>query len=89
MLTTIYHLSKIDPNHTLKEVMVRGWENRYNSKILKLQKSGNVRELTDRKHGCPLLLGSELDWQVQEQVNASHLNSGVVNISIVIAPGKA
>lgn len=66
MLTTIYHLSKIDPNHTLKEVMVRGWENRYNSKILKLQKSGNVRELIDRKHGHPSLLGSELDWQVHE-----------------------
>ena len=51
-------------------------------------KSGNVRELIDRKHRHPLLLGGELDWQVQEYVNASHLNSGIVNMAIVIAPGE-
>ena len=47
-----------------------------------------VRELVDRKRGRPLLLGNELDQQVQTYVNALCLNGGVVNTAIVIATGE-
>ena len=47
-----------------------------------------MRELVDRKRGRPLLLGYELDVQVQAYVNALRLNGGVVNTTIVIATGE-
>ena len=47
-----------------------------------------VRELVDGKRGRPLLLGSELDQQVQAYVNTLRLNGGVVNTAIVIATGE-
>lgn len=47
-----------------------------------------MRELVDRKCGRPLLLGNELDQQVQAYVNDLHLNGGIVNTAIVIATGE-
>ena len=47
-----------------------------------------MRELVDRKRGHPLLLGNELDVQVQAYVNALRLNGRIVNTAIVIATGE-
>ena len=66
-------------------------ENKYKNELLKLKKSNEevvVRELVLRKRGRPLLLGNELDVQVQAYVNALHLNGGIVNTAIVIATGE-
>ena len=91
VLASIRHFSKIYPDRVLKESTVRGWKNKYKNELLKLQKSNEevvVRELVDRKRGRPLLLGNELDVQVQAYVNALRLNGGIVNTAIVIATGE-
>ena len=91
VLSTIRHFSKIYPDCALNESTVRGWKNKYKNELWRLKKSGEevvVRELVDRKHGRPLLLGNELDQQVQAYVHALHLNGGIVNTAIVIATGE-
>ena len=91
VLATIRHFSKKYPDRVLKEATVRGWKNKYKNELLKLKKSDKevvVRELVDRKRGRPLLLGNELDQQVQAYVNDLHLNGGIVNTAIVVATGE-
>lgn len=91
VLSTIRHFSKIYPDRALNESTVRGWKNKYKNELWRLKKSGKevvVRELVDRKRGRPLLLGNELDQQVQAYVHALRLNGEIVNTAIVIATGE-
>ena len=44
-----------------------------------------VQELVDKKRGCPLLLGSELDKQVQAYLTTLCTNGAVVNTAIAMA----
>ena len=91
VLATICHFSKKYLDRVLKEATVRGWKNKYKNELLKLKKSGKevvVRELVDRKCGRPLLLGNELDQQVQAYGNDLRLNDGIVNTAIIIATGE-
>ena len=47
-----------------------------------------IRELIDCKQGCPLLLGEEMDVQVQAYISELRANGYLVNTAIVIATGQ-
>ena len=50
-----------------------------------IRKSLNVTELPEQKRGRPLLLGAELDRQVQAYVTTLRKNGAVVNTAIIMA----
>ena len=80
VLSTIRHFSKVYPNHDLKESTVRGWKNRYINEL--------VRELVDKKRGRPLLLGKELDAEVQAYIHDLRLVGCAVYTAVVIATAE-
>ena len=91
VLSTVRNFAKIWPDHPLKERTVRGWKNRYNCEVFMLKRSGKeivVRELVDQKRGGPLLLGEELDKQVQAYLSELRANGGPVNTAIAIATAR-
>ena len=91
VLSTIRHFSKVYPNRDLKESTVRGWKNRYINEIAQLKKAGKdvvVRELVDKKRGRPLLLGKELDAEVQAYIHDLRLAGCAVNTAVVIATAE-
>ena len=47
-----------------------------------------INKLGNEKRGPPLLLGKELDMQVQEYVKSLRENGGVVNSAIVMAGAR-
>ena len=79
VLSTIHHFSKVYPNRDLKESTVRGW---YINEIsqLKAGKDVVVRELVDKKRGRPLLLGKELDAEVQAYIYMTYVWRAVQSI---------
>ena len=91
ILSTIRHFSKVYPNRVLKESTVRGWKNRYINEIAQLKKASKdvvVRELVDKKRGHPLLLGKELDAEVQAYIHDLRLAGCAVNTAVVIATAE-
>ncbi len=73
---------------SLKESTIRGWRDGYlrEMKTRKMEKKPmNVTELPEKRRGRPLLLGEELDRQVQAYVTALRRNGAVVNTAIAMA----
>ncbi len=67
---------------------VRTWVTKYKRELVlrrKLGKEMTIAKLESEKRGHPLLLGKELDMQVQEYVRVS---GGVVNSAIVMAAAE-
>lgn len=74
--------------YSLKESTIRGWRDSYIREMKKRKmenKPVNVTELPEKRRGRPLLLGEELDRQVQAYVTALRKNGAVVNTAIVMA----
>ena len=74
---------------TLKEST---WKNVYTQEIKRRIKSGDsatIQELPVGRRGRPLLLGDELDKQVQRYVIDFRERSSVVNTAIVVACAEA
>ena len=72
----------------LKESTVRTWAIKYKKELTLRSKLGKEMETTklgSEKRGPPLLLGKELDMQVQEYVKSLRENGGMVNSAIVMA----
>ena len=73
----------------LKESTVRGWKTVYLRELASKLKAGDkdtaVERLPVKPKGRPLLLGPELDRQVQDHLISLHDAGGVVNTSIAIA----
>ena len=66
----------------------RGTEKEYLQEIAKRKRAGqelDVKELPNQKTGRPLLLGDELDSQVQSYILELRNNGGVINSAITIA----
>ena len=66
--STIRKLSKSFPGRTLKESTVRTWMNKYKKELVFRKRSGkdvDIKRLENRRRGRPLLLGQEIDRQVQ------------------------
>lgn len=79
---SIRYLAKKYPDLPLKETTVRRSKNLYQS-IFKLKElftdeepSSDIQELPHKKTGQPLLIGEELDSQVQEYVRHARKNVG-------------
>ncbi len=73
---------------SLKESTIRGWRDSYIKELKKRKvekKSMDVTELPEKRRGRPLLLGAELDRQVQAYITTLRKNGAVVNTAIVMA----
>jgi len=82
------HYIKDFPN--LKENTVREWRNAYRLEFKKKVRnrtkgSINITELPQKKRGRPLLLGEELDKQVQAYLTSFRESGAVVNTAIAMA----
>ena len=101
MTASIRYFAKKYPKLPLKETTVRRLRNLYQS-ALKSRKSESsrtssedhedpskeVEELPRKKTGRPLLIGDELDTQLQEYVRHVRKRGLAINSSIVIAAGS-
>ena len=77
-----------DGQFSLKESTIRCWRDSYIKELKKRKlekKSLNVTELPEQKRGRPLLMGAELDRQVQAYVTTLRKNGAVVNTAIIMA----
>ena len=74
----------------LKENTVRDWRNAHRLELKKRgrnrgEESINITELPQKKRGRPLLLGEELDKQVQAYLTSFRESGAVVNTAITMA----
>ena len=88
VVAAIRHFNKEYPN--LKESTVRDWRDAYRQELKKKRKvdsKGGIKidELPGRKRGRPLLLGEELDKQVQDYLTSFRESGAVVNTAIAMA----
>ena len=84
---TVHFFSKSLPGRPLKESSVQTWK-KYEVELARNKKAGKemvVQELVDMKRGRPLLLGSELDKQVQAYLTTLCTYGAVVNTAIAMA----
>ena len=68
----------------MRESTVRDWRNAYSLELKKKRKAGiigaiNIDVLPGKKRGRPLLLGEELDRQVQAYLTSFRESGAVVN----------
>ena len=85
---SLRYFSKKYPDRSLKESSIRTWRDKYLRELAKKKRSGEevaVTTLANKKRGRPLLLGEELDKQVQAYLTVLRQNGAVVNTAIVIA----
>lgn len=64
--STIRYFAKKYPD--LKESSVRTWKNAYINEVKQRRKCGEdfeVKEIPEKKKGCPYLLGEELEMQLE------------------------
>ena len=86
--TVRYYAGKLPEE--LKESSVRTWKKLYIAELEKKKrncKSGDnltVKELVDKKRGCPYLLGEKLEMQTRAYLQTLRANGAVVNTSIAI-----
>ena len=77
----------------IKESSVRTWVEKYKFEREKKRKAEemdlSVKRLPSAKRGCPLLLGEEVDKQVQGYIRALRDEGGVVTIPLTMAIGTA
>ncbi len=86
--STLRFYQKEFADRPLKESTVRTWATKYKIEMAQRSRFGKemeIAKLESAKRGPPLLLGKELDMQVQEYVKNLRDNGGVVNSAIVIA----
>ena len=73
----------------MKESTIRGWKTAYLRELASRVKTGDedvaIERLLAQPKGRPLLLGQELDRQVQAYLISLREAGGVVNTSIAIA----
>ena len=87
VVSTIRHYAQEFPK--LRESTVRDWRNAYSLELKKKRKAGivdaiNIDVLPGKKRGRPLLLGEELDRQVQAYLTSFRESGAVVNTAIAM-----
>ena len=85
---TVRYFSKVFRACSLKESSVRTWKKKYLQELEKKRREGKemtVNELVNKKRGRPLLLGDELDKQVQAYITSLREHGAVINTAIAIA----
>lgn len=83
--STIRHFKEKFSDRPLKESTVRTWKNKYVDELKEAkEKGGKVEKLSSRSRGHPLLLGKELDNQVQAYIKSLGDAGAVINSAITI-----
>lgn len=78
----------------LKVTTIQTWKTRYLAEIARQRRAGEhgdltVKSLPTKKCGRPLLLGDELDSQVQKYIQTVREGGGVITTSITMAAAEA
>ena len=87
---TIHYFSKRFPGRSVKECNVLTWKMKYLHEIAVKKRAGKdvtVKVLADKKIGCPLWLGYELEKQVQAYLKSLRENGAVINTAMACADG--
>ncbi len=74
----------------ISESTVRGWVTKFRKEMKTTEKDVDevtADDLKNKPRGRPLMLGDELDKQVQEHIKAIRESGGVINRTIVLATG--
>ena len=78
----------------MKESTVRGWVKQYRNELPRVAGelssetptgAGIVEKLCEKKRGRPLLIGEDLESQVQEFIREVRASVGVINTAITLA----
>lgn len=92
IVKTISHYAKIDPERTLSPSTVHTWKTKYVQELAKRRREKDItteiKELPNKKRGRPLMLGAELDSQVETFLKELRSNGGVVNTAITMAAAE-
>ena len=92
IVRTISHYAKIDPERTLSPSTVYTWKTKYVRELAKRQREKDItteiKELPSKKRGRPIMLGAELDLQVETFLKELRSNGGVVNTAITMAAAE-
>ena len=87
--STVRYFNKIYSDREVKESSVRTWKKKYTDEVNKRKRAGeeeiDISELPDKKRGRRLLLGEELDRQVQSYILDLRDNGAVINSTITMA----
>ena len=84
-VNAIRHFKGDFPKDSLKESTIHGWKNTVPAYLQELQsrrregKDRMIKELPKRKTGCPLMMGEDLDRQVQKYLRDLGKTGGGVN----------
>jgi len=85
------YFAKVDKkDRTLSPSTSFGWKENYLKELAKRKNDElpKVKELPPKKRGRPLLVGNELDVQVQLYVKELRNNGAVINTAIVMATAE-
>ena len=86
-MPAVRHYSKLFPDRKLPVSSIHTWKTRYIQELgkRKQEKSDevfNIKEPPNKKRGQPLMLGKELDHQVELFLNHLHSTGAVINTAI-------
>ena len=90
-VNAIHHFKGDFPKDSLKESTIFGWNNACLQELQSCRREGKdrvVKELPKRKTGCPLMMGEDLDRQVQANLRDLDKGGGGVNIELAIASAR-
>ena len=91
---SLRHYKQINEFDNLKESTVWGWVTQYRNELphvageLTPTGAGIVEKLCEKKQGRPLLIGEDLETQVQEFIREVRVSDGVINTAITLAAVK-
>ena len=87
----MYHFQQNGKFPNLKETSLRGWKDAYCKELHMQQgKRGpiSICELPEKRRGHPLMLGEQLEKEVQSFIKTTWDSGGVVNTQIVMATAR-
>ena len=94
---SLRHFKQTNEFNNLKESTVRGWVKQYRNELPRAAGelssetptgAGIVENLCEKKRGRPLLIGEDLESQVQEFIREVRASGGVINTAITLAAAK-
>ena len=94
---SLRHFKQTNEFNNLKESTVRGWVKQYRNELPRAAGelssetptgAGIVEKLCEKKRGRPLLIGEDLESQVQEFIREVRASGGVINTAITLAAAK-
>ena len=90
---SLHHFKQTGEFNNLKESTVRGWAKQYRSELQPAAgesstRTACIKKLCEKKWGRPLLIGEDLECQVQEFIREVRSSGGVVNTAITLAAAK-